>query len=140
MRPEATTFKCRRGDVLHMSTDGIGKKLVLAAVVVGAVLFVLRIVGGRDAEGIDQSGIDRVDTGRSDDDEGSGEPVETGLERVSTSDDKGSETAVEAPGDENDEIAVEATGGRFDDLDLLDVIAIVESGFTAAREEYRNRL
>ena len=118
-----------------MGTDGLGKKLAFAAVAVGAILLVLRIVGGRGAEGIDERGIDRVDTGKSADDE-AGEPVETGLERVSTSDDTDDEDD-EEPG--SDEIAVEATG-RFDDLDLFDLVAIAGAAFEAAREEYQNRV
>lgn len=115
-----------------MGTDGLGKKIVFAAVAVGAILLVLRIVGGRDADGIDESGIDRVDTGRSDEGDDEGGPVETGLERVSTND--------EDDGAERDEVPVQPTAGRFEDIDLLDMIAIVGAGVEAARNEYRDRI
>ena len=146
-----------------MGTDGLGKKLVFAAAAVGAILLVLRIIGGR-RKGIDEDAIDRVDTGRSDD-EPTGEPVETGLERVSTSDsdddtdgDTGTDDVAgddagvdDGDGDDGDEdeetvedaadgeVPVRATGGRFDDLDLFDYVAIAGAAFEAAREEYRTR-
>jgi hypothetical protein len=139
-----------------MGTDGLGKKLALAAVAVGAILLVLRIVGGRGSDGLDEDAIDRVDTGRS---EGArGGPVETGLERVSTADEEDGDTSADADEDgskddeasagESDdaeersgseELSVEATGGRFDDLDLFDFVAIAGAAFEAAREEYRDR-
>jgi hypothetical protein len=140
-----------------MGNNGLGKKLVFAAAAVGAILLVLRIVGGRGGGADGDAGgdaIDRVDTGRSADDREEG-TVETGLERVSTDDaDDGTaldadESAAEAaaPADENetggeteDEVPVEATGGRFDDLDLFDVVAIAGAAFEAGREEYRNRV
>lgn len=129
-----------------MGTDGLGKKLVFAAAAVGAILLVLRIVGGRGGQEVREDDIDRVDTGRSDD-EGDGGPVETGLERVRT-DDADDEAEAEAKGDGDeeddetgsDEVAVEATRGRFDDLDLFDYVAIAGVAFEAAREEYRDRI
>jgi hypothetical protein len=140
-----------------MGTDGLGKKLALAAVAVGGILLVLRIVGGRGSDGLDEDAIDRVDTGRSDEERGGG-PVETGLERVSTADEEDGDTSADADedGSEDDEasvgesddaeersgseeLSVEATGGRFDDLDLFDFVAIAGAAFEAAREEYRDR-
>jgi hypothetical protein len=128
-----------------MGKNGLGKKLVFAAAAVGAILLVLRLVGGRGETGVGEDAIDRVDTGRSE--ESGGGSVETGLERVSTSDDEdeddGDTTADdetdEDADEESDEIAVEATGGRFDDLDLFDYVAILGAAAEAAREEYRNR-
>jgi len=143
-----------------MGTDGLRKKLVFAAAAAGAVLLVLRIVGGRSGEETEEDGdaIDRVGTGRSEEASGGGS-VETGLERVSTADDNGDtgtdgvatdETDDEddedtadgkgADGSDGDEVAVEATGGRFDGLDLFDYVAIAGAAFEAAREEYRNRI
>jgi len=139
-----------------MGNNGLGKKLVFAAAAVGAILLVLRIVGGRGGGADGDAGgdaIDRVDTGRSADDREDG-TVETGLERVSTDNaDDGTavdadESAAEAAAtaDENDEeetedeVPVETTGGRFDDLDLFDIVAIAGAAFEAGREEYRNRV
>jgi hypothetical protein len=147
-----------------MATNGIARKLVVVAAAVGAILLVLRMVGGRGGEGIDEDGIDRVDTGRSDEEDGSEGPVDTGLERVSTDDtDAGEDTlgttdtvgtsddpdagGIEAGSsaggletdEEDEEVAVEPTAGRFDDLDVFDIISIVSAGFEAAREEYRSR-
>jgi hypothetical protein len=148
-----------------MATNGIARKLVVVAAALGAILLVLRAVGGRGGDGIDEDGIDRVDTGRSDeDDDSEGGPVDTGLERVSTDDtDAGEDTlgttdtvgtsddpdagGVEAESsvdgletdEEDEEVAVEPTAGRFDDLDVFDIISIVSAGFEAAREEYRSR-
>lgn len=146
-----------------MGKNGLGRKLVVAAAAVGTILLVLRIVGGRGSEDVDEDGegaIDRVDTGHSDDDgdgDGDGGPLETGLERVSTDDEEAAETETaetktetadsdagtdeeDAESDqEDDEVPVEATRGRFDDLDLFDVVAIVGAAFEAGREEYRNR-
>jgi hypothetical protein len=136
-----------------MGKNGLGKKLVFAAAAVGAILLVLRIVGGGADGDAGGDAIDRVDTGRSADDREDG-TVETGLERVST-DDTDDGTAVEADesaaeaaatADENDEeetedeVPVETTGGRFDDLDLFDIVAIAGAAFEAGREEYRNRV
>ena len=130
-----------------MGSDGLGKKLVFAAAAVGAILLVLRIVGGRDGREAGEE-IDRVDTGRSDE-ESSGGPVETGLDRVGTDDE---DAEAEAGADEvdadeeseadagGDEVAVEATRGRFEGLDLFDYVAIAGAAFEAAREEYRNRI
>jgi hypothetical protein len=156
---EAATFKCRRVDLPCMGNNGLGKKLVFAAAAVGAILLVLRIVGGRGGGADDEAGgdaIDRVDTGRSADDREEG-TVETGLERVSTDDaDDGTvavddgptagtgatadEDAAEGENEGDDEVPVEATGGRFDDLDLFDIVAIAGAAFEAGREEYRNRV
>lgn len=140
-----------------MGKNGLGRKLVVAAAAVGAILLVLRIVGGRDTEDVGEDGedaIDRVDTGRSDGDgddgDGDGGPIETGLERVSTDDEEAAETETtdtdagtdeeDAGSDpEDDEVPVEATRGRFDHLDLFDYVAIVGAAFEAGREEYRNR-
>lgn len=154
-----------------MDRDELGWKLAIAVAGMGAVLLVLRVVGGRGGGSADEETdddedeIDRVDTGRSDEDR-SGSSVETGLERVSTDDDEdgtageaggSSESEWEtdmdaseaidtddAPGasgedDSDDEVPVRATGGRFDDLDLFDYVAIAGAAFEAAREEYRNR-
>jgi len=159
-----------------MDRDGLGRKLAIAAAGMGAVLLVLRVVGGRggsvneetnDDEEQDEDEIDRVDTGRSDEDR-SGSSAETGLERVSTDDEEGTtgESEGEAGGssesewetdmdaseatdtdasgasdedDSDDEVPVRATGGRFDDLDLFDYVAIAGAAFEAGREEYRNR-
>lgn len=142
-----------------MGKNGLGRKLVVAAGAIGAILLVLRIVGGRGSEDVGEDGegaIDRVDTGHSDDDgDGDGGPIETGLERVSTDDEEAAETETvetetvdsdagtdeeDAESDQgDDEVPVEATRGRFDDLDLFDVVAIVGAAFEAGREEYRNR-
>lgn len=156
-----------------MDRDGLGRKLAIAAAGMGAILLVLRVVGGRggsvdeetnEDEEQDEGEIDRVDTGRSDEDR-SGSSVETGLERVSTDDEGGTtgdaggssesewETDMDASeatdtddasgasdeDDGDDEVPVRATGGRFDDLDLFDYVAIAGAAFEAGREEYRNR-
>ena len=153
---EAVTFKCRAVDLPCMGKDGLGQKLAFAAVAMGAILLVLRIVGGRSGNDVDEDAIDRIDTGRSDEDR-SGEAVETGIERVSTSDsdddtDTDDSASDDAGADEDDddeaemtdsvseEVPVEATGGRFDNLDLFDYVAIAGAAFEAAREEYRNRV
>jgi hypothetical protein len=166
-----------------MTNDGLGRKLVVAGAAVGAILLALRIVGGRGGEQVDEGGIDRVDTGRSDEDR-DGPAVETGLERVSTdeADGDGAEAAddgttaesgamveadgtdaeaetgagtgaeavtdeaaadAEEPGDDDDgteEVPVAAARGRFDDLDLFDLVAIASAAFDAARKEYRDRV
>lgn len=153
-----------------MADNGRRKRLVVVAAALGAILLVLRVVGGRSGDDVDEDAIDRVDTGRSDDEGGiEGEPVETGLERVSTTDtdetadadetadtvgiddDTAGEVGVgvgvgPGPGagtpetdDESEDVPVVPTGGRFDDLDVFDVISIVSAGVNAAREEYRNR-
>ena len=155
-----------------MAKNGITRKLAIVAAALGAILLVLRVVGGRGGDGVDEDAIDRVDTGRSED-EGEGGPVETGLERVSTADDTADITGgpdtvgtsdatgpadtddtaddlavgtdVDTPGAGDDEdqegenVPVLSTDGRFDDLDVFDVISIVSAGVDAAREEYRSR-
>jgi len=83
-----------------MGKDGLGRKLAIVAAATGAVLLVLRVVGGRDGGSLDEETndndeIDRVDTGRSDEDRG-GSPVDTGLERVSTDEDDEDGTSDEA--------------------------------------------
>lgn len=137
-----------------MATDGIKRKLVVVAAALGAVLLVLRVVG-RGESVVDENAIDRVDTGRSgDEDDGEGDPVETGLERVSTADaahtvDTDDEVGEVEAGtdvgnpatddDQGEEVPVVPTDGRFDDLDVFDIVSIVSAGVDAAREEYRNR-
>lgn len=138
-----------------MATDGIKRKLAVVAAALGAVLLVLRVVGGRGESVVDENAIDRVDTGRSgDEDDGEGDPVETGLERVSTADAAHTVDTDDAAGeveagtdvgnpatddDQGEEVPVVPTDGRFDDLDVFDIVSIVSAGVDAAREEYRNR-
>lgn len=123
-----------------MGTDGLGKKLAFAAAAMAAILLVLRVVGGGDGQGADEDDIDRVDTGRSSEEDGG--PVETGLDRVGTDDDAetGAGSDEDETGDGESEVAVEATRGRFESLDLFDYVAIAGAAFEAAREEYRNRI
>lgn len=127
-----------------MGTDGFGKKLVFATAAVGVILLVLRVVGGRDGQA-GEDDIDRVDTGRSG--EGNDGPVETGLDRVGTDDEKAEADENDAEADdevdeddEDEEVVVEATRGRFQSLDLFDYVAIAGAAFKAAREEYRDRI
>lgn len=146
-----------------MAKNGITRKLAIVAAALGAILLVLRVVGGRGGDDVDEDAIDRVDTGRSDD-EGEGGPVETGLERVSTADstdpagiadgtgaadtpdtgeiESGADvSSLETDDDESEgeEAPVVSSAGRFDDLDVFDIVSIVSAGVEAAREEYRRR-
>jgi hypothetical protein len=127
-----------------MSSADSVKKLAIVGLVVGLLVLVLRVVrGGDDGEGI----IDRIDTGN----ERNDQPVATGLDRVDTADDEedGVEDDPTEPAshtdDENDAVdeddgTVALPEGRFDDLDLLDYVAILGAAYRAAREEYDQRV
>jgi hypothetical protein len=123
-------------DVEEIDTGGGKVKRVVAALGILAVLFVvLKLRGGSsaEAEADDEdasSGVEHVG-----DDE---DPIDT----VSTSDDDESEA--EGEDDEDDTLEVKSSsddiaGGRFDELDLVDYLAIFAAALQSARDEYRIR-
>lgn len=111
-----------------MDRDGLGRKLAIAAAGMGAVLLVLRVVGGRNGGSVDEETnddgdeIDRVDTGRSDEDR-SDSSVETGLERVSTDDEDGTSSEAEESSESEWETDIDETDatGKTDAIGETDV-------------------
>jgi len=113
-----------------MSDNGLAKKLLAVGAVVGVLLVVTRLLGGDEEEA---DGIDRIDTGN----ERNEEPVDTGLDRVDTSDDEDDES--EDDESEDDATVPVAAEGRFDHLDLFDYVAILAAAVRAAKSEYESR-
>jgi hypothetical protein len=112
-----------------MSDNGLNKKVLAVGAVVGVLLVVTRLLGGDGEE--EAEGIDRIDTGN----ERNEEPVDTGLDRVNTSDDEGNEDDES----EDDATVPVAAEGRFDHLDLFDYVAILAAAVKAAKSEYESR-
>jgi hypothetical protein len=116
------------------SGGGTVKRAVAALGLLAVLLVVLKLVGGGSDESeadLDDAtdAVERVDDGDGD------EPIDT----VSTADE-------EDESDESDDDTLEVkssaediAGGRFDDLDLVDYLAIFAAALQAARDEYRIR-
>ena len=116
-------------DIEEIGTGGGKVKRAVAALGVLAVLFVVLKLRGRGGSSEEETGssVERVD------DEAESDRIDT----VSTKD------ADEESDDSGLEVKTTSgssgVGGRFDDLDLVDYLAIFAAALQSARDEYRIR-
>ncbi|MFC5972774.1 hypothetical protein ACFPYI_15665 [Halomarina salina] len=118
-------------DIEEVEAGGGKIKRVAAALGVLAVLFVVLKLRGRggSSDGESSSSVERVD-----------EDDERGIDTVSTKDSDDDDD--ESSSDKSLEVKTSSgsgVGGRFDDLDLVDYLAIFAAALQSARDEYRIR-
>ena len=116
-------------DIEEIGTGGGKVKRAVAALGVLAVLFVVLKLRGRGGSSEEESvsSVERVD----EDDDGGIDTVSTAdSDDESSSDDSGLEVKTSSDG---------SVGGRFDELDLVDYLAIFAAALQSARDEYRIR-
>ena len=112
-------------DIEEVGTGGGKMKRAVAALGVLAVLFVVLKLRGRGGSSEEETGssVDRVDEEEGD-----------GIDTVSTKDsddESGSDLEVKTSSG--------GVGDRFEDLDVVDYLAIFAAALQAARDEYRIR-
>lgn len=113
-------------DIEEVGTGGGKMKRAVAALGVLAVLFVVLKLRGRGGSSEEETGssVDRVDEEEGD-----------GIDTVSTKDsddESGSDLEVKTS-------SGGGVGDRFEDLDVVDYLAIFAAALQAARDEYRIR-
>ncbi|MFD1514980.1 hypothetical protein [Halomarina rubra] len=115
-------------DIEEVESGGGKIKRIVGALGLLAVLFVVLKLKGRGSSGPDATTDDTSSAVGSVDDD------EAGIDTVSTKDD-----------DDDDGLEVKTSSGqglggdRFEDLDLVDYLAIFAAALQAARDEYRIR-
>lgn len=87
-----------------------------------------------DADHTEEEGIDTVST-KDDDDESDADSVDAGSADEDDDSEEGSGLSVKT----SENRGISAKSGRFEDLDVVDYLAIFASALQAARDEYRIR-